>query len=80
METYVNIGIGVLIGVYVMYTHIRMKLIDKKIDATIENIPSAETLAKEILAVKMPMSDLPEDTVKMLKDEEKKKKDNSYFG
>ena len=80
METYINIGIGILIGIYLMYTHIKIKLVDKKIDALNDTIPTAETLAKEILAIKMPMSELPEDTVKMLKDEEKKKKDNSYFG
>lgn len=83
METLIYIGVGIVIGLYVMYNQIQLKLVNNKIDATIDTIPTANDLAKEILNLKIPMEELPSDTVEMLKKEElarKKNKDNSYFG
>lgn len=83
MEVYVHIGVGVLIGLYVMFSHIKLNLLDKKIDLVESKIPDATDVAKEILNIKLPVEDLPKETVDMIKKEEddkKKKEDNTYFG
>ena len=78
MEILVYSLLGVSIGIYVMYTQLRITLLNKKIEAVSDSIPTAEILAKEILAVKMPLSDLPKETVDLINKEGSRK--DSYFG
>jgi len=78
MDALIYGGVGVAIGIYIMYTQLRITLLNKKIDAVTDSIPTAESLAKEILAIKMPIGDLPKETVDMIQ-KESRKKDN-YFG
>ena len=78
MEMLVYSLVGVSIGIYIMYTHLRITLLSKKIEAVADGVPTAESLAKEILAIKMPLSDLPKETVDMINKETNRK--DSYFG
>lgn len=80
METLVYIITGVIGGMYIAYVQFKIKLLEKQLDAVVDEIPTAESLAKEILAIKMPISDLPKDTVDMINNEKNKSRDNNYFG
>lgn len=77
MESFIYVGIGVGVGIYLSYVHIKLKILDAKIDKVREEFPDTVDIAKEILNVKLPMDELPKETVDMLNKD--RGKDN-YFG
>lgn len=73
---------GLLVGAYITYTHIRISALQKKL----EDIPTTKEIAKEILTMRLPVDDLPEDVKAIIAEEFAKKpsgkKDSrgDYFG
>ena len=58
-----DVGVGIAIGVYIMYTQMKINNLEKEIDA----FPTIEDLAKEIIKIKLPISDLPPDLANKIK-------------
>ena len=76
----IYIILGIIIGMYMMYTQFKIISLAKRIEGVKNSFPSTEDIAKEILNIKMPIDDLPQETVDMIKKESKNRPKDSYFG
>ena len=80
MNEYIAIGLGVLIGGYIVYQHFKIKNLERDIFEVADNILTPQQMAKEILSVKLPINDLPPDIEREIKEEMKKMKSNKKGG
>lgn len=82
---WIFIGIGLAIGGYVVYTHMKIKEVRielattldkynqealnklKEIENLVDTFPTPTELAKEILKIKVPLSELPKDMADKIK-------------
>jgi len=62
-----DIALGIIIGAYITYTQIKIMLLEKTIKEIDDAFPTPEELAREVIKVKLPMSDLPPEMMANIK-------------
>jgi len=65
----ISFGLGFGAGAFISYTIMQFKYLNSKINLVADNIdsfPTPEEMAKKVLQVKLPMSELPEDLKQQL--------------
>jgi len=86
-DIYVGIIIGTVLATtivsYVMYLKNRFKELDRNLEMVVDiteeldkKIPTAEAMAREILKVKLPLSEMPPEILAEIKQKMDKKKGN----
>jgi len=60
-------GIGIVIGAWNFYLYSKMKETQALVDDFINNFPKPEEMAREILKVKLPINELPDDVKDKIK-------------
>jgi len=62
-----GIGVGIVIGSYITYLQMTIRKLAKRIEDVYFDIPSPSDMAKEIVKIKLPISDLPPEILNKLK-------------
>ena len=57
METYVAVVVGAVIGAYIVFVHFRLL----RIEHAIATFPSPEEMAREVIKIKVPINELPQE-------------------
>ena len=65
--TIIGIGCGLSIGSFFTYLLMTIRKLNKRIEEVYFDIPTPEDMAKEIVKIRLPISDLPPELVEKIK-------------
>ena len=67
MEQMIYLGIGLALGAIEIYNHMRIRRLEEEL----QNFPSPEEVAKEVMKIKMPISALPPEMAESIRQQMK---------